>query len=140
LLNGATTVIFEGTPIWPDAGRCWEIVDRLEVENFYTAPTALRAMMREGDHWLEASQRKTLRRLGSVGEPIDPVTWCWFHERVGRGVCQLFDTWWQTETGGILLAPVKGGSPKPGAACQPLPGIRPVLLDSSGEEIAGPGE
>jgi acetyl-CoA synthetase len=141
LANGSTMLMFEGVPTWPDAGRCWDIVDRHQVSVFYTAPTAIRALMREGDAPLERSQRTSLRLLGSVGEPINPEAWRWYHRAVGGSRCPIVDTWWQTETGGILISPLPNGSTlKPGSACQPLPGIRPALVDANGARLEGEAE
>ena len=140
LCNGITTVMFESVPTWPDAGRYWQVVDHLGVDIFYTAPTALRAIAREGDAWVRAHSRASLRVLGSVGEPINPEVWRWYHEVVGEGRCPVVDTWWQTETGGILIAPLAGLTPtKPGSATRPLPGIQPVVIDPAGVELVGNG-
>jgi len=130
LANGATTVMFESTPTYPDAGRYWQLVDDLGITIFYTAPTAIRAIAREGDEWVMKSSRESLRVLGTVGEPINPEVWKWYHDLVGRGRCAVVDTWWQTETGGILITPLPGATPcKPGSATFPFFGIEPVLLD-----------
>lgn len=138
---GATVVIFEGTPAYPAPSRYWEIVDKYGVTIFYTAPTAIRALMREGDMWVQKTSRKTLRLLGSVGEPINPEAWRWYHDIVGEGRCPIVDTWWQTETGGILISPIPGQTAlKPGSATFPLPGIEVAILDQQGQEITGPGE
>ena len=138
LANGATTVMFESIPTYPDAGRYWRIVDDLGVDIFYTAPTAIRAIARSGDEWVKRYSRKSLRILGSVGEPINPEVWMWYHDVVGEGRCAVVDTWWQTETGGILITPLPGAiPPKPGSATLPFFGIRPVLVDEKGEELAG---
>jgi acetyl-CoA synthetase len=138
LANGATTVMFESTPMYPDAGRYWRIVDDLSVSIFYTAPTALRAIAREGDDWVTRSSRSTLRILGTVGEPINPEIWRWYHDVVGEGRCAVVDTWWQTETGGILITPLPGATPtKPGSATLPFFGIQPVIVNDVGEEQAG---
>ena len=140
LANGATTVMFESTPTYPDAGRYWRVIDDLEVSIFYTAPTAIRAIAREGDEWVQTSDRSTLRVLGTVGEPINPEVWQWYHDVVGSGRCAIVDTWWQTETGGILISPLPGATPlKPGSATFPLPGVEPVLVDEEGREIEGDG-
>ncbi len=140
LANGATTVMFESTPTYPDAGRYWRIVDDLGVNIFYTAPTAIRAIAREGDEWVRRSSRKSLRVLGTVGEPISPETWRWYHDSVGEGRCAVVDTWWQTETGGILITPLPGVTPtKPGSATLPFFGVRPLLVDDAGIELAGNG-
>ncbi|MCP4202759.1 MAG: acetate--CoA ligase [bacterium] len=140
LANGATTVMFESTPLYPDAGRYWQLVDDLGVTIFYTAPTAIRAIMREGDEWVTKYSRKSLRILGTVGEPINPEVWQWYHDLVGNGECAIVDTWWQTETGGILISPLPGATPtKPGSATLPLFGVDPVLVDEEGSEIEGNG-
>jgi acetyl-CoA synthetase len=138
LLNGATTVMFDGVPSYPDAGRMWETCDRLGVTIFYTAPTAIRALMREGDGFVTAHRRSSIRLLGTVGEPINPEAWEWYWRVVGEERCPIIDTWWQTETGGILIAPVPGATPlKPGSATKPLPGIKPLLVDADGKELHG---
>ncbi|MEZ5332109.1 MAG: acetate--CoA ligase [Thermoanaerobaculia bacterium] len=138
LANGATSVMFESTPLYPDAGRYWQVVDDLGVTIFYTAPTAIRAIAREGDDWVTRASRESLRILGTVGEPINPDVWTWYHDVVGDGRCAVVDTWWQTETGGIMISPLPGATPaKPGSATLPLPGIEPVLLDDDGHEISG---
>ena len=140
LANGATTVMFESTPMYPDAGRYWRMVDDLGVTQFYTAPTALRAIAREGDDWVTGSSRETLRVLGTVGEPINPEIWQWYWEVVGGETCPIVDTWWQTETGGILITPLPGATPlAPGSATLPFFGIEPVLVDADGKEIEGNG-
>jgi acetyl-CoA synthetase len=140
LANGATTVMFESIPTYPDAGRYWRIVDDLGVNIFYTAPTALRAIAREGDEWVKRHSRKSLRILGTVGEPINPEVWKWYHDVVGEGRCAVVDTWWQTETGGIMITPLPGATPeKPGSATFPFFGVDPVLVDDSGAEIEGNG-
>jgi acetyl-CoA synthetase len=140
LANGATSVMFESTPLYPDAGRYWQVVDDLGVTIFYTAPTAIRAIAREGDEWVRRSSRASLRILGTVGEPINPEVWRWYHEVVGEGRCAVVDTWWQTETGGILISPLPGATPaKPGSATLPLPGVEPVLLDDDGTVLEGNG-
>jgi acetyl-CoA synthetase len=138
LANGATTVMFESTPTYPDAGRYWQVVDDLGVTIFYTAPTALRAIAREGNGWVTRFSRQSLRILGTVGEPINPEVWRWYHDVVGDGRCAVVDTWWQTETGGILISPLPGATPcKPGSATLPLFGVEPVLLDDDGNELEG---
>jgi acetyl-CoA synthetase len=138
LANGATTVMFESVPTYPDAGRYWQIVDDLNVSIFYTAPTAIRAIAREGDEWVKKYDRGSLRVLGSVGEPINPEVWSWYHDVVGNGRCAVVDTWWQTETGGILISPLPGATPvKPGSATLPLFGVEPVLVDHDGKELVG---
>ena len=141
LANGATTVMFDGVPNYPDHGRFWETVARLKVTILYTAPTALRALMREGDAWVQNHDRSSLRLLGSVGEPINPEAWDWFHRVVGEGRCEIVDTWWQTETGGALIAPVPGVvKTKPGSATLPLPGVNPLLVDAEGNPLHGRAE
>ena len=138
LMNCATSVMFDGVPNYPDFGRFWETVDRLGVTIFYTAPTAIRALMREGDDWVTRHSRQSLRLLGTVGEPINPEAWDWYWRVVGDGRCPVADTWWQTETGGIMIAPIPGATPlKPGSATRPLPGIRPLLVDADGKELKG---
>ncbi|MCJ1959884.1 acetate--CoA ligase [Novosphingobium mangrovi (ex Hu et al. 2023)] len=141
LMNGATTVMFEGVPSFPDASRFWQIVDKYEVEIFYGAPTALRALMREGDDYVKATSRKSLKVLGSVGEPINPEAWSWYYNVVGEGRCPIVDTWWQTETGGVMITPLPGATDlKPGSASKPMFGVRPMLLDNDGKEMTGAGE
>jgi acetyl-CoA synthetase len=138
LAMGATSVMFDGVPNYPDFGRFWETVDRLGVTIFYTAPTAIRALMREGDEPVKRFNRKSLRLLGTVGEPINPEAWEWYWRVVGDGRCPVVDTWWQTETGGTLIAPFPGATAtKPGSATIPLPGIKPVLVDASGHVLEG---
>ena len=138
LACGATSVMFDGVPNYPDFGRFWETVDRLGVTIFYTAPTAIRALMREGDEPVKRHRRKSLRLLGTVGEPINPEAWEWYWRVVGDGRCPVVDTWWQTETGGILISPVPGAvAMKPGSATRPLPGIRPLLVDAEGRVLPG---
>ena len=133
LTNGATTVMFESTPLYPDAGRYWQLVDDLGIDIFYTAPTAIRAIAREGDEWVGKFSRKSLRILGTVGEPINPEVWAWYHDVVGEGRCAVVDTWWQTETGGILITPLPGATPaKPGSATLPFFGVEPLLVDAEG--------
>ncbi|MDE3245561.1 MAG: acetate--CoA ligase [Acidobacteriota bacterium] len=141
LANGATSVIFESTPLYPDAGRYWRIVDDLGVNILYTAPTALRALAQAGDEWVKRYSRKSLRILGTVGEPINPEVWRWYHDVIGEGRCTVVDTWWQTETGGILITPLPGVTPtKPGSATLPFFGVKPVILDpSTGEVLKGNG-
>jgi acetyl-CoA synthetase len=140
LLNAATQVIFEGVPNYPDAGRLWEITDRYEVSALYTAPTAIRALKRAGDEFVTRHSRKSLKILGSVGEPINPEAYCWYFDVVGDGRCPIVDTWWQTETGGFCLTPlpIPGLDLKPGAAMMPFFGIEPALLDEAGQELEGP--
>ncbi|MBI2786737.1 MAG: acetate--CoA ligase [Legionella longbeachae] len=141
LCNGITTLIFEGIPTWPDFSRNWQIVDKHQVNVFYTAPTAIRSLMRAGDKWLVSSSRSSLRLLGSVGEPINPEAWHWYHKQVGQGRCPIVDTWWQTETGSIMISPrADDATSKPGAACQAIPGVIPVLLNDKNHEIHGVGE
>jgi acetyl-CoA synthetase len=141
LANGAITLMFEGVPNYPDSGRLWQVVDKYEVNIFYTAPTALRALMRDGDAPVKRASRKSLRILGSVGEPINPEAWLWYYHVVGDGRCSVIDTWWQTETGGILIAPLPGAiAQKPGSATLPLPGVKPVLVDGEGAELEGVAE
>ncbi len=140
LANGAITLMFEGVPNYPDASRFWQVVDKHQVNIFYTAPTALRALMREGQGPLASTSRKSLRVLGSVGEPINPEAWEWYFEAVGEKRCPIVDTWWQTETGGIMISPLVGTRRvKPGCATQPMFGVQPVLLDDKGTLIEGPG-
>jgi acetyl-CoA synthetase len=138
LANGATTVMFDGVPNYPDFGRFWETCDRLGVNIFYTAPTALRALMREGDGWVQRHRRTSIRLLGTVGEPINPEAWEWYHRVVGERRCPIVDTWWQTETGGALIAPLPAATPlKPGSATRPLPGVFPQLVDADGAVLEG---
>ncbi len=138
LANGASTVMFDGVPNYPDFGRFWETCARLGVTLFYTAPTALRALMREGDHMVKRHDRSKIRLLGSVGEPINPEAWEWYHRVVGDGRCPIVDTWWQTETGGALISPIPGATDlKPGSATKPLPGVFPVLVDAEGKLLDG---
>ncbi|ASE41181.1 acetate--CoA ligase [Brevundimonas vesicularis] len=138
LANAATTLMFEGVPNYPDAGRFWQVVDKHKVEIFYTAPTALRALMREGDAPVKASSRASLRLLGTVGEPINPEAWRWYHEVVGDGRCPIVDTWWQTETGGHLITPLPGATDlKPGSATLPLPGVELQIVDAEGQPLEG---
>jgi acetyl-CoA synthetase len=138
LANGATTLMFEGIPTYPDASRCWQVVDKHKVNIFYTAPTALRALMAEGDEFVRNTSRSTLRLLGTVGEPINPEAWEWYYHVVGAEKCPIVDTWWQTETGGIMITPLPGATAlKPGSATRPFFGITPVLLDPDGKELEG---
>jgi acetyl-CoA synthetase len=138
LSNGATTLIFEGVPNYPDASRFWQVVDKHKVNIFYTAPTAIRALMREGEGPVKKASRKSLKLLGSVGEPINPEAWLWYHRVVGDGRCPIVDTWWQTETGGILITPLPGATAlKPGSATRPFFGIRPMIVDGEGKELSG---
>ena len=139
LANGATTLMFEGVPNYPGTSRFWEVIDRHHVNTFYTAPTAIRALMREGDGPVTKTSRATLRLLGSVGEPINPEAWLWYYRVVGNSRCPVVDTWWQTETGGILISPLPGATPlKPGSATRPLFGIRPAIVDENGKVLQGP--
>ena len=141
LANGATSLVFEGVPSYPDASRFWQVVDKHKVSIFYTALTAIRALMREGEGPVKATSRKSLRLLGSVGEPINPEAWRWYHSVVGEGRCPIVDTWWQTENGGILIAPLAGLGPvKPGAASKPLYGIKPAIVGADGQFVEGEGE
>ena len=138
LANGATTLMFEGLPTYPDAGRFWQVIDKHRVNIFYTAPTALRALMGQGDSPVQATSRKSLRILGTVGEPINPEAWEWYYQVVGDGRCPVVDTWWQTETGGILITPLPGATAlKPGSATRPFFGIEPALVDEQGKELIG---
>ena len=141
LANGATTLMFEGVPNYPDASRFWQVCDKHEVNIFYTAPTAIRALMKEGDQPVKSTKRNSLRLLGSVGEPINPEAWLWYYNVVGEKRCPIVDTWWQTETGATLISPLPGATDlKPGSASKPLPGILPVLLDSDGKELSNANE
>ncbi len=140
LANGATTLMYEGVPNWPTASRIWEVVDRHQVATLYTAPTALRALMKEGDQFVTSTSRKSLRLLGSVGEPINPEAWRWYHDIVGEGRCPVMDTWWQTETGGHMITPTPEMMLKPGSATLPFFGIEPKLLDADGHELTGEAE
>jgi len=138
LANGATTLMFEGVPNFPDASRFWRVIDRHRVTVFYTAPTAIRALMREGDAPVQATSRASLRLLGSVGEPINPEAWEWYHRVVGERRCPIVDTWWQTETGGILITPLPGAHAlKPGSASRPFFGVRPAVVDADGRVVDG---
>ena len=136
LANGATTIMFEGVPNYPDNSRWWQIVDKYKVNTFYTAPTAIRALMREGDGPVKkTTSRKSLKLLGTVGEPINPEAWMWYYKVIGDSRCPIVDTWWQTETGGILIAPQPGAIDlKPGSATKPFYGIKPLLLDKEGKD------
>jgi acetyl-CoA synthetase len=141
LANGATTLMFEGVPNYPDAGRFWQTVDKHKVTIFYTAPTAIRALMREGDAPVKGWSRRSLRLLGSVGEPINPEAWEWYHRVVGDGRCPVVDTWWQTETGGILISPLPGAiDQKPGSATLPFFGVKPAIVDGEGKTLEGVAE
>ncbi|MHC4938289.1 MAG: acetate--CoA ligase [Planctomycetota bacterium] len=140
LANGATSVLFEGTPNYPNWSRFWDVVDKHKVTLFYTAPTAIRAIAQHGDEPVKAASRASLRLLGTVGEPINPEAWRWYHEVVGDERCPIVDTWWQTETGGILISALPGATPlKPGSATLPLPGVQPCLVDNDGNELEGNG-
>ena len=138
LANGAQTLMFEGVPSYPDASRFWQVVDKHQVNIFYTAPTAIRALRREGEDFVKKTSRNSLRILGSVGEPINPEAWLWYYNVVGEGRCPIVDTWWQTETGGIMITPLPGATDlKPGSATRPFFGIKPILVDSEGKELEG---
>ena len=138
LANGATTLMFEGVPTYPDSSRFWQVCDKHNVNIFYTAPTALRALMREGDGPVKATSRKSIRLLGSVGEPINPEAWLWYYNSVGEARCPIVDTWWQTETGGIMITPLPGATTlKPGSATRPFFGVTPALVDADGKELDG---
>ncbi|RMD63470.1 MAG: acetate--CoA ligase, partial [Alphaproteobacteria bacterium] len=141
LANGATTLIFEGVPNYPDASRFWQVCDKHKVNIFYTAPTAIRALMREGEEPVRKTDRSSLKLLGTVGEPINPEAWLWYYRVVGNERCPIVDTWWQTETGGILITPLPGATPlKPGSATRPFFGVKPVVVDSDGKVLEGPCE
>jgi acetyl-CoA synthetase len=141
LANGATTLMFEGVPNYPDPSRFWQVVDKHNVSIFYTAPTAIRALMREGEDFVRKTSRKSLRLLGTVGEPINPEAWLWYYDHVGEERCPIVDTWWQTETGGILITPIPGATPlKPGSATRPFFGVEPVIVDGEGSRLDGPCE
>jgi acetyl-CoA synthetase len=141
LANGATTLVFEGVPNYPDSSRFWQVIDKHKVNIFYTAPTAIRALMREGAGPVKRTSRQTLRLLGSVGEPINPEAWLWYYNTVGDGRCPVVDTWWQTETGGILISPLPGATDlKPGSATKPFFGIRPQIVDNDGKVLEGATE
>jgi acetyl-CoA synthetase len=141
LANGATTVMFEGIPSYPDTSRFWQVVDKHKVNIFYTAPTAIRALMRDGEAPVQKTSRASLRLLGSVGEPINPEAWLWYYHIVGNARCPIVDTWWQTETGGILISPLPGATAlKPGSATLPLPSVKPLLVDGDGKELTGANE
>jgi acetyl-CoA synthetase len=141
LSNGAVTLMFESVPNYPNPGRCWDVIDRHGVTIFYTAPTAIRALMREGEEWVSRYSRHTLRLLGSVGEPINPEAWEWYHRVVGDRRCPIVDTWWQTETGGILISPLPGATDlKPGSATLPFFGVQPALVDGTGKTLGGAAE
>ena len=141
LANGATTIMFEGIPTYPDSSRWWQIIDKFKVNIFYTAPTAIRALMREGNDPVKKTSRKSLKLLGTVGEPINPEAWMWYFNTIGNSKCPIVDTWWQTETGGIMISPQTGAiNLKPGSATKPFYGIKPVLVNKDGTEIKGAGE
>ena len=141
LCNGATTLMFEGVPTYPQPDRFWQIIDKYQVNIFYTAPTAIRALMAQGDEWLDTTQRSSLRILGSVGEPINPEAWEWYYRAVGQQRCPIVDTWWQTETGGILITPLPGATDlKPGSASLPFFGVQPEILDQNGQIMQGEAE
>lgn len=138
LANGATSLIFEGIPTYPDFSRFWQVIDKHKVNIFYTAPTAIRSLLREGDAWVKKTSRASLRILGSVGEPINHEAWMWYHEVVGEGRCPIVDTWWQTETGGHMITPIPGAIPtKPGSATKPFFGVKPVIVDGEGKPMDG---
>jgi acetyl-CoA synthetase len=138
LANGATTLMFEGVPNYPDTSRFWQVCDKHKVTIFYTAPTAIRALMRDGDGPVQKTSRKSLRLLGSVGEPINPEAWMWYYNVVGEGRCPIVDTWWQTETGGILITPLPGATTlKPGSATRPFFGVQPEIVDADGKPMEG---
>jgi acetyl-CoA synthetase len=140
LSQGATTLMFEGVPTYPDAGRMWDIVEKFKVNILYTAPTAIRSLMQSGLEFVNGKNLDSLRVLGSVGEPINEEAWHWFHTNIGKGRCPIVDTWWQTETGGIMISPIANVTPlKPAHATFPLPGIQPILVDENGQEIIGNG-
>jgi acetyl-CoA synthetase len=141
LANGATTLMFEGVPNYPDASRFWQVIDKHQVNIFYTAPTAIRALMREGEGFVKKTSRKSLKLLGSVGEPINPEAWLWYHRVVGDSKVPIVDTWWQTETGGIMITPLPGAiATKPGSATLPFFGVKPLLVDNDGKELDGVAE
>ncbi len=138
LLEGATTIMFEGTPTFPNPDRYWQIIEKYNVNEFYTSPTAIRALLAEGEEWVDKYEMPSLRVLGTVGEPINEEAWHWYHDHVGKGRCPIVDTWWQTETGGIMISPLAGIIPtKPAYATLPLPGIRPVIVDANGKKLCG---
>src|SRR6266404_5604182 len=141
LANGATTMMFEGVPNYPDPSRFWQVIDKHKVSIFYTAPTAIRALMREGESYVKKTSRKSLRLLGTVGEPINPEAWLWYYNHVGEARCPIVDTWWQTETGGILITPIPGATPlKPGSATRPFFGVKPCIVDGDGHLLEGATE
>jgi len=136
LSAGATSMMYEGAPNWPDEGRFWDIVEKYRVNIFYTAPTAIRAFIKWGDNWVDSHDLSSLRLLGTVGEGINPEAWMWYHEKIGGGRCPIVDTWWQTETGGIMMTPLPGATPtKPGSCCKPLPGIVPAIVSEDGKPV-----
>ena len=138
LLAGATSLMFEGVPTWPDAGRFWDVVDKYKITHFYTAPTAIRALIAQGDQWVLNHNLSSLKVLGTVGEPINEEAWRWYHDMIGKSRCPIVDTWWQTETGGIMISPLAGITPtKPSLATLPLPGVQPILVDPEGNELKG---
>lgn len=140
LANGATSFMFESTPLYPDAGRYWDMVERHKISIFYTAPTAIRALVAQGDDYVKRYDRSSLRVLGTVGEPINPEAWEWYYKVVGEERCNIVDTWWQTETGGIAISPIAPATqPKPGSATLPMPGIFPSLRDPDGKKSTAPG-
>ena len=141
LLSGATTVMFEGVPTWPESDRFWKVVEKHKVNQFYTAPTAIRALEACGDHWVDNADLSSLKVLGTVGEPINEEAWHWYDEKVGRGKCPIVDTWWQTETGGILISPIPNCTKLiPTYATKPLPGVQPAVMDEQGHELEGEAE
>jgi acetyl-CoA synthetase len=136
LANGATTVMYEGAPNWPDEGRFWQIIEKFKVNIFYTAPTAIRAFIKWGDHWPNRYDLSSLRLLGSVGEPINPEAWMWYHRVIGQERCPIVDTWWQTETGAIMMSPLPGvTATKPGSCTKPLPGVVPDIVTGNGQSV-----
>ena len=141
LCNGGISLMFEGVPTYPDASRFWQVIDKHQVNQFYTAPTAIRALMGAGDQWVKNTSRSSLKLLGTVGEPINPEAWEWYYQIIGQSRCPIVDTWWQTETGAHMLTPLPGATDlKPGSATQPFFGVEPILLDTEGNEIEGAGE
>lgn len=141
LCNGATTLMFEGVPTYPDPSRFWQVIDKHQVNIFYTAPTAIRALMAEGNEYVKCTKRSSLRILGSVGEPINPEAWEWYYQIVGRSLCPIVDTWWQTETGSILITPLPGATDlKPGSATLPFFGVKPEIIDTEGKLLEGEAE
>jgi acetyl-CoA synthetase len=136
LVNGATTLMFEGVPTYPDASRFWQVIDKHQVNTFYTAPTAIRALMGAGDRFVEKTNRSSLRVLGTVGEPINPEAWEWYYHKIGNGKCPIVDTWWQTETGGHMITPLPYATAlKPGSASKPFFGIEPQVVNEKGEVL-----